>query len=293
MKRILIPYDFSQYSRRALGLAMQGYPFGTEVEIELLHVIDESLYENVLSRSHIPNEGAIHSYLHADIEKVKADLFDPEAVKVVPILKIVRGRPADQILESQKVFKATAIMIGGQGHGGVKEMFLGRTAQQIAREAPSDVYVVKSTGVGRPPKRILCAVDFSDHSKRALEEANRLCVLTGSKLSIIMVVENPYLPYLQKLAVEIHDDEALKDLIASERQKLLAFEAQTLGANRADTHHAVFGPVVETITSHAEILHAGTIVVGPKGRGAMGRALLGSMTERIMVRSKVDVLVVK
>jgi len=175
----------------------------------------------------------------------------------------------------------------------VKEMFLGRTAQQIAREAPCSVYVVKSTDRARPPKRILCAVDKSDHSKKALEEANRLCVLTGSKLSIVMVIENPYLPYLQKLAIEIHDDEAVKDLLSGERSKLMAFEAQALGSNRADSHHAVFGPVVETITSHAEILHAGTIVLGPKGRGAVGRALLGSVTERIMVRSKVDVLVVK
>ncbi len=293
MKRILIPYDFSPYSRRSLSLAMQGYPFGAGVEVELLHVIDEALYENVLSKGHVPNEAAIHSYLQADIDRVKADVMDPAAILVHPIAKVVRGRPGERILDAAKVFQAGAIMIGGQGNGTIKEAFLGRTAQQVAREAATSVYVVKSTASGKPPRRILCAVDFSDTSKKALEEANRLAVLTGAKLSVISVFDNPYLPYLQKLAVEIHDDAAVKELIAKEREKLLVWEAATLGSNRADTHHAVFGQVVETIASHAEILHAGTIVLGPKGKGAVSRALLGSVTERLMVRSKVDVLVVK
>ncbi|MCW5829920.1 MAG: universal stress protein [Deltaproteobacteria bacterium] len=293
MKRVLIPYDFSHFSRRALSLAMQGYPFGGDAEVEMLHVIDEALYENVLSRSHVPTEAAIHSYLQADIDRVRADMFDPDSCKIHPIIKVLRGRPADLILEASTTFSAAAVMIGGQGHGGIKEAFIGRTAQRVARESTCHVYVVKTTGTGRPPRRVLCAVDRSPPSRKALEEAHRLAVLNGAKLSIISAIENPYLPYIQKLAMEIHDDEAVKELVQAERERLLKFEIEVLGANKADTHHAVFGPVIETLNSHAEILHAGTIIMGPRGLGPVGRAFLGSVTEQMLLRSRVDVLVVK
>ena len=63
MTRVLVPFDFSPNARRACALAMQGFPFGREVEVELLHVVDEDLYSSVLTKKHVPSDDAIDSTL--------------------------------------------------------------------------------------------------------------------------------------------------------------------------------------------------------------------------------------
>ncbi|MCA9698651.1 MAG: universal stress protein, partial [Myxococcales bacterium] len=74
MSRVLVPFDFSPHSRRALALALQGFPFGREAEVEVLHVVDEDLYANVLTKGAVPSDDAIDSYLSDELTTVSAEV---------------------------------------------------------------------------------------------------------------------------------------------------------------------------------------------------------------------------
>lgn len=52
------------------------------------------------------------------------------------------------------------------------------------------------------------------------------------------------------------------------------------------------GPTAETILAEAERLEADLVVMGSHGRGALYRALLGSVSEGVLRRTRVPVLVV-
>ena len=292
-QQIAVAYDFSPFARRALALALQGYTYGPDVIVKVVHVIDEHLYENVLSKSHVPSEDDIAAYLRADLARVEQELPGKTRSAPAPVLHIARGKPFSEILKAAAAVKARAVMMGGQGHGGLKEKFLGRTAQRVVREAPCPVYIVKEPYSASVPKRILCAVDYSEPSKKALEQAAALAKQSGAALSLLHVVENPYVPYLQKVAVEIHDEKVLRQLREDMQGELRKFEKSVLGGTPAGHHLAVFGNAAETVAQHAKILNAGTIVLGTHGHSPLGRAVLGSVAEGVLLHSAVDVLVVR
>src|SRR5262245_6287088 len=101
MNRVLVPYDFSPHSRRACALAMQGFPFGMDAEIELLHVVDEALYKNVLARKFVPTDDAIDSHLADELTRIKAELavsHGPQQL-LEPRPCVARGRPYQVIDE--------------------------------------------------------------------------------------------------------------------------------------------------------------------------------------------------
>lgn len=294
MRQVLVAYDFSLFSRRALALAMQGYPFGVGPDsvVKVVHVIDERLYENVLSKEAVPDEDEIVSYLKDDVAQVKADIPAEADVVCEPVIAVLRGKPYEQILKTTGEHRAAALMVGGQGHGGVKEFFIGRTAQRLLRHTTCPVYVVRDPQPRPLPDHLLCAVDGSEVSAHALIETAKLSESLSTPFSTIQVNENPYIPYIQRVAWEIHDENALEEMRVHGLKELKEFEKKHLGGLKARNHLYVFGDVVETLDHHAAVLGAGTIVVGVRGHGAIERATLGSVAEGLVRKAEVDVLIV-
>jgi nucleotide-binding universal stress UspA family protein len=302
MNRVLVPFDFSAYSRRALALAMQGFPFGSDVEIELLHVVDEGLYANVLAREFVPSDEAIASYLDDEVTRVEAELAvahgdRPEPLRLVqPERRIVRGRPYQAIDERLQAPEITGALIGGQGHGGATEKLLGRTAQRVLRHAEVPVLVVKQPhGLGLPA-RLMTAVDWSDNSARALLVAARLTNQVEGLLSVVHVIESPYVPYVKAFAHERDAREALQPLQDAQLAKLASFVVETLdggeGMPESLTEAVVFGDPSDAIASQGAALLADLIVVGAHGTANLSRFLLGSTAEKLVTAARSDILVV-
>lgn len=58
--------------------------------------------------------------------------------------RIEEGHAGDQILEVARQWQADLIIMGSQGRTGLKKLFLGSVAQEVLREAPCSVEIVKS-----------------------------------------------------------------------------------------------------------------------------------------------------
>jgi nucleotide-binding universal stress UspA family protein len=302
MNRVLVPYDFSPNSRRACALAMQGFPFGMDTQVEMLHVVDEDLYANVLANKFVPSTDAIDSYLGDELTRIRAEIAVTHGVHseqpklLEPKRTIVRGRPhvvIDDHLQAQGVIGA---LLGGQGHGGAAERLLGRTAQRVIRHADVPVLVVKRPHSLMPPTRLVAAVDWSSNSARALLFAARLREEQGGLLSVLHVIDSPYVPYMQAFAHERDAHEMLDRLRGVELARLGEFVDKTLveftGSREAITQAVVFGDPAITIASQAQTLLADLIVVGAHGATDLSRYLLGSTAEKLVTAAATDILVV-
>jgi nucleotide-binding universal stress UspA family protein len=302
MNRVLVPYDFSPNSRRACALAMQGFPFGMDAEIEMLHVVDEDLYGNVLASKFVPSTDAIDSYLGDELTRIRAEIavthgIHSEQPKLLePKRTIVRGRPHVVIDDHLQARGVVGALLGGQGHGGAAEKLLGRTAQRVIRHADVPVLVVKRPHSLMPPTRLVSAVDWSSNSARALLLAARLRDEQAGLLSILHVVDSPYLPYVQAFAHERDAHDMIDHLREVELARLGDFVDQTLaeltGSREAITQAVMFGDPAITITAQAQTLLADLIVVGAHGATDLARYLLGSTAEKLVTAAGTDILVV-
>lgn len=139
-------------------------------------------------------------------------------------------------------------------------------------------------------KRILVAYDGSSHAERALEQAARLAKALGTNLTIAYAV--PPLPappdaYGLTLAQIERDNRAYAE-------KLVEGAAGTvkLPGAKVDTL-ILYGAPAAGLMEAAEAEDVELVVVGSHGRGAISRALLGSVSSRLAHGCKKPVLIVR
>lgn len=275
---------------------MQGYPFGDgdDVCLDLVNVVDESLYGDVIGAEHTPTDEAVRAYLEAEVGRARQELDElGVAPSLQPNLVVKRGRPYPTLIQYAEQKQAYGILIGGQGHGGVGERLLGRTAQRVVRHAAASVYVTRHFRDYARPRRILAAVDESDGARRALELAHRVATATEATFSTICVVETPYVPYLEVFAHEPEIEPYLEKAVGDGFERMVAFEREVLGDLHSTRQSVFTGRVVDSIEMFAQAQHVGTIVVGSHGRTGLPRFLLGSVAEGLATTSRVDVLVAR
>jgi universal stress protein A len=140
LRKILMPFDFSDHARHALrwgvSLAKQ---YGAQMV--LLHVIPEVL-EEVSARESAGEQLVID--LTADIKVHLQELADQEAREggIVQV-KVVDGEPAEEILRVAHQEAVDLIVIGTHGRSGLPHLVLGSTAEAVVRAAPCPVLTVK------------------------------------------------------------------------------------------------------------------------------------------------------
>ncbi len=136
-------------------------------------------------------------------------------------------------------------------------------------------------------RKILVAVDGSESGRNALRQAFRLAVDEKCWITVVSVIP----PYAGELDLTGVRD--VRATLAKPCEDAL-HEAQTL----ADQERALIktvceeGETYERIVDLAEAENVGIIVMGRKGRGRFERALVGSVTARVIGHAQRDVLVV-
>ena len=150
IKRILVALDGSKPADRALDFALD-LAGKYSAEIVLLSVFEPVIPSLIYPPADLPiaPSVAVGSYsgelktqhrrvlAHArrKAKKVRADL------KVST--KIVEGRPSEKILETAEQGNFDMIVMGSQGIGGIKKIFLGSVSDRVADEASCPVLIVK------------------------------------------------------------------------------------------------------------------------------------------------------
>lgn len=136
---------------------------------------------------------------------------------------------------------------------------------------------------------ILCPVDFSEHSERALGVALDLAAATGAHLTIVHVVD----ALLDAASRASGNRDALEGQTQQEIHDLLERIATERGHRAPRLAIAVsVGDPAEQILKQAAECESDVIVIGTQGLEGAERLVFGSTTERVLRESRVPVLAV-
>jgi len=158
MKKILIAYDGSDASKKAIDMALNCS--NAEDEVTLLTVIPAELAESSFTKMLLPTidlSQIVKSLPTIDLSQiVKSGTFKEKAMEslskvikeIEPNVKKVNivvesGDPADEILLSAKKHEADIIVIGYKGYGKEGRFLLGSVTDKVVRHASRSVLVVR------------------------------------------------------------------------------------------------------------------------------------------------------
>ncbi len=139
--------------------------------------------------------------------------------------------------------------------------------------------------------KILLAADGSAFTQKALEfiVARKSALIEGDELLVV----NVQAPVPGRVTTMLGSAE-VASYHAEEATKVLA-PIQTVLEKHAIRHRcmAVVGSAVDEIIFAAKNEHADMIVMGTHGHGWIGRALMGSIAQRVVTDSEIPILLVK
>ncbi len=140
-------------------------------------------------------------------------------------------------------------------------------------------------------KRILIAMDFSPVTARLVEVALSLCADREARVLLVHVADPEpdfvgYRPGPQTVRDTVAEE------LREEQQALRDWEHKLRDQGLAVEGRCIQGIVVETLLAEAEKFDAELIVMGSHGHGALRHLLLGSVSEAMLKKSHIPLLVV-
>lgn len=146
-------------------------------------------------------------------------------------------------------------------------------------------------------KHILVAVDDSQTSRKALDEAIALALLHNAKLDIAHAVDESLLQAFNRHGAVLAHTEELEQALLDSGESLLA---ESVGKARDSgieaTHRLLASPdqhAADQIAHAVEVSGADLLVMGSHGRRGMRRLLLGSVAENVLRKVSISVLIVR
>lgn len=142
LRRILVPIDFSQHSKKALRYAI---PFAEQFKasVDLLYVVEPTIYPADFSFGQVSFPNVEDELRQRGTEELDA-LIRKEIGHRVPARKVIRtGKAFHEIDEYAREEAIDLIIIATHGHSGVEHVLFGSTAEKVVRHAPCPVLVVR------------------------------------------------------------------------------------------------------------------------------------------------------
>ena len=142
IKNILVPIDFSNFSKNALRYAVN-FAKIFKSKITLIYVVEPVIYPSDFSMGHV-------TFPIADIdmnEKAKeelANLAKSEIGSEIEVETLIKtGKPFVEINETAHELDVDLIIIATHGHTGMEHLLFGSTAEKVVRKAPCPVLTLR------------------------------------------------------------------------------------------------------------------------------------------------------
>lgn len=267
LEKILLPIDVNTDSEEQLNVAIElSRTFNSEIII--IYVLsEEALHEDI--------KEIVIQAITDSLNKAK-EAFRKEGIIVrEPVIEY--GKPVDKIIQ-MSVKENVNLILAGSGNKGKNEKYqLGITAEKLIRLSDKPVWIVKSNEKTKL-KNILCPVDFSDPSKRALKNA----ILLSKKFKANLRILSVYEPYTNTSPrARIDEEKENTNLLKQTEEKMSLF------VKEFDLHGLNFEIDIQAGSIHERILHIikkyghDLLVIGTNGRSGINRFLMGSITEKV------------
>ena len=282
-RKILCPLDFSAGSQQALYAAMQ-LAVADDAELVLLHAW------SIPTAAFATDLGVPASVVQPTLDDATVELADAvQAATAAGVKhvtqKLLVGAPEETILAVARE-GADLLVIGTHGRTRISRILLGSVAEKVVRRAPCPVLTVRPDSRIGPYRDVLCPVDFSPESHRAMVLAAGLTPSAGITLMHVLEVRS-------SLGGDHTPRSAFEGEGKTEWLQLEAWAAElrTLTAVPVVTSTRVGSPGPEILLALEAQPAPDLVVMGSHGRTGFARAMLGSIAETMVLHSRCPVLV--
>lgn len=141
--RVLVPFDSSEMSTRALETACEEYP---DAEIHALHAVDldEAGYGSRLEDAWTGQMENWYESAEAEAETLVEEARDTATEYGAEVeTHVEAGEPARTIVEFVEDQGAERVVMGSHGRSGISRVLLGSVAETVVRRSPVPVLVVR------------------------------------------------------------------------------------------------------------------------------------------------------
>jgi nucleotide-binding universal stress UspA family protein len=211
--------------------------------------------------------------------------LNTEHVPVTPV--VLAGDPVDAVAEYSARKSADLVVVGRNGRRGSRLWWSGLLAAELARRVECPTLTVSKTDapdteLSGPFKNILCAVDFSPASLRALNEALTVAQQSGGRIVLLHVLEGfPYESvYSGSRALRLIEE--YDALVAKVRSELLALVPRdVLNSCEVETE-VVSGVAHDAIVAAATARTSDLVVIGLPRRTRLDRIVMASTASGVL-----------
>jgi nucleotide-binding universal stress UspA family protein len=277
IERIVVPLDGS-LTAEAILPQVRRVLYRNDSEVILVRAVNPPTVENAI----LPAEAelaAAREYILGQLERL-----EKSGVRARCVVRI--GSPVGLILDVVEEEKATMIALATHGASGVKRFLFGSVAEAVMRKSPVPVLLMRPFWSYElvPPVRpeqaavrnVLLPVDGSDLSLEALPGMIEFADLFEARVILLRVLE-----------VKGGEEKA-------EAEKQLKAIAKAIEKKGVETLCLVEkGEPVEQILKAARFHEIDLIAMTTHGRSGLSRAVTGSVTEQVLRKATVPMLVTR
>lgn len=187
---------------------------------------------------------------------------------------VATGTPAAEILRVARERSVDLIAMTTHARAGIKRLVYGSVAKELLRSSPTAIYLALPHVVFTPLRVILLPLDGSKRAEKILPAVGEIAKASGAEIRILMA--SP---------VEIPARLAARNVNASKRQLTQLGLTVTVGVHP--------GKPADIILGAADADRVDLVAMTTHGRSGLARLEFGSVTERVLNRTKVPLLVLR
>lgn len=280
MRRFLVGVDFSDRSARAEAQALV-LAAAAGADLKAVHVIDAEAPVRLAAAARDEAAARAEAWRNRGAKAgVSCSLITAQGEAHVELPRFAREVGAD------------CVILGAHRRSPERNAFIGTTADRILRASDVPALVVRRDEAA-PYRSALAAIDFDAPDFSPLRAALDLGIVTPDRVTAAFGVETDAMRRMKSEAASL---EAIDEAFAAEEPALRARAEAMLRAAGFAAVAVMVRPVLfnaaDLVISMASAARADLLVLGSRRKGADHRQPLGSVSETVLRRAAIDVLVV-
>lgn len=268
LEKVLIPIDFRKSTNNIIKAAIS---LAVNYDSELILVSILPVEANIEKY-----KGMLEGFAQDKLNAIKKEI---EKSGINSITAEVRyGNKLENILKLSRIENVNLVLVSSDCYEDHNEIKLSHFVEKLTRKCEKPVWVIDNR-IQFNISKILCPVDFSNASERALQNAIQLSRKFRAELTILNVYE-PISYILEFASVDLSEENQKKK---NEAQKAMdSFLSKFSFTDVKFDKKMLSGKPAQVILNSVKESNYDLVIMGTTGRTGLGRIVIGNTTEKVI-----------